>query len=631
MIEFDDAYKTDYNRSEKELCMVKLSMFAATGISLLFALSSCDMLNHENRESVNQPEQARSISSFSLTIENTSSSYVRDVVQMTLNRPTGAYAYTLMMNGYPIVNYNHVAFPLNSKSVSFNWNTTGFQDGQEAYFEYNVYYQNQNNARFSGSVTLTVMNHPGQGITAIPNNTNITGNTIPVFTNYQGQDIGRVEFFYDNNYAGSDSTQPYSYNIAVPVEDRGTHTVTAKVFESAGNSLIRTYSTSVFINNPISRPCTIGDFDGDGRTDAVSFEYYLNQSNLFYGKGYFFKAQSNGFDSGQEFLVSLPYGTTSVTLAGVADLNNDGKKEIVLEYKSALVTNWVVASFVNSNTFAQGIWTTTSSANAKAVGIKDTDGDGKPDLVIQFDSGDTRYWEARLSNGSSFVDPDPPWTSTQTTNVWSAGLADADGDGKADLLLCYIIGDTEYWQIRKSSGSSFIYKDNWSSTTTTNVSTHNNNMIVTDLTGDGKSDLIISYLHNNNIYWQVRPSTGTAYSAGPDWSSTGTLNAITRQFADFDGNGQPDMLIQYVHNDTIYWQIRPNMGNGRFEAGNNWTSTGTLGAEYLGVGDLDGDGKLDLYISFWDANANTRYLQVRKSTGSSFTYDPACAISISNL
>jgi hypothetical protein len=46
----------------------------------------------------------------------------------------------------------------------------------------------------------------------------------------------------------------------------------------------------------------------------------------------------------------------------------------------------------------------------------DVNGDNKDDLILQYDLGGTRRWQARLSNGSSFL-YNGDWTSTSTPGV----------------------------------------------------------------------------------------------------------------------------------------------------------------------------------------------------------------------
>src|SRR5581483_7226343 len=58
-----------------------------------------------------------------------------------------------------------------------------------------------------------------------------------------------------------------------------------------------------------------------------------------------------------------------------------------------------------------GNWTSSSETGVFAYSVADVNGDGKSDLVLQYDNGGMRYWQARLSTGSSF-DVSGDWTST---------------------------------------------------------------------------------------------------------------------------------------------------------------------------------------------------------------------------
>src|SRR5213078_4192066 len=102
------------------------------------------------------------------------------------------------------------------------------------------------------------------------------------------------------------------------------------------------------------------------------------------------------------------------------------------------------------------------------VGVEDVNGDAKADLVLQFDHNGYRYWEARLSNGSSFQYIGN-WAVTSTPDVNAVAVKDVNGDGKADLVLQFDHNGYRYWEARLSNGSSFQYIGNWAVTSTPDV------------------------------------------------------------------------------------------------------------------------------------------------------------------
>ncbi|MDZ8260190.1 VCBS repeat-containing protein [Nostoc sp. ChiQUE01b] len=68
--------------------------------------------------------------------------------------------------------------------------------------------------------------------------------------------------------------------------------------------------------------------------------------------------------------------------------------------------------------------------------MTDVNGDNRDDLILQYNYGGSRYWQARLSTGSSFA-YNGDWTSTTTPGVTVVGVADVNGDNRDDLILQY--------------------------------------------------------------------------------------------------------------------------------------------------------------------------------------------------
>src|SRR5438093_13704860 len=93
-----------------------------------------------------------------------------------------------------------------------------------------------------------------------------------------------------------------------------------------------------------------------------------------------------------------------------------------------------------------------STPNFNAVAVTDVNGDAKADLVLQFDHNGYRYWEARLSNGSSFQYIGN-WAMTCTPDVHAFTGKDIYGDSKTDLVLQFDQNGNCYCVSRPSNGS----------------------------------------------------------------------------------------------------------------------------------------------------------------------------------
>jgi hypothetical protein len=169
----------------------------------------------------------------------------------------------------------------------------------------------------------------------------------------------------------------------------------------------------------------IGDIDNDGRVDLAVASFNTNRLSLL-------RNTSTGgiitFAPKVDFVtLSNPYGIC------IGDLNNDGKKEIVVSYFSVAVVS------VFRNTSSAGTVSLlakvdfASGSNAYSVGITDLSGDGVPDLFCGNRGGASiSVFENISTTGSISLTPNVNIPSGSAPSRVVA--TDADGDGRPDLI-----------------------------------------------------------------------------------------------------------------------------------------------------------------------------------------------------
>ncbi|MFW3898427.1 DUF4347 domain-containing protein [Pseudomonas bharatica] len=296
--------------------------------------------------------------------------------------------------------------------------------------------------------------------------------------------------------------------------------------------------------------------------------------------------------------------TTNQMKYVVGDFNGDGRADILYQAAGAGGA-W---SFAQSN--ADGTFTIFSQASSMFAGLTLTDaatgganyhagdfnGDGRIDLLAAPVSGPTM--KLYLNTGSGFTSQDVSGPSFGVRTL----VGDFNGDGALDIL--YQTGGTgSSWALAVNSGGatpSFTTLTSasgaaWPFAGITLPDFNAYNYKAADVDGDGYTDLIhvasgmqMRYFRNNNgVFVDM-----TATAALPTVSVTRAI------VADFDGDGDADILYQTGNNGTVFRYIRND--NGTFvdvdQASSPFANVTLpdMNAQQFRVGDFDGDGDLDL-------------------------------------
>ena len=288
------------------------------------------------------------------------------------------------------------------------------------------------------------------------------------------------------------------------------------------------------------------------------------------------------------------------------DLDGDGKKDIV-------VTNYQNSSIsIYRNTSTEGVLDN-SSFDAKVdigvsslpfgVAIEDVDGDGKKDISVTNSLSNSilvfrNISTAGVLNIASFS----PAVSFATGDTpLGIVIADIDGDGKKDMVVS-----------NSSSASISIYRN--TSTTgnisagsfaarinfTTNFNPHG--VAVDDIDGDGKLDIAVTNYGENTISVFRNTSTPGSITASSLQSKidfvTG-LEPFSVAIADIDGDGKKDMIAACPGDNTL--SILHNtsttgvINETSFGSAINFaTSAFPL---YVAIADMNGDAKNDIIVT----------------------------------
>lgn len=285
-----------------------------------------------------------------------------------------------------------------------------------------------------------------------------------------------------------------------------------------------------------------GDLNGDGKADLVFGAPNQAPFTIALGNG-------DGTFNPQTLQVALPAAFFGgMVSAAIADLNGDGKADLVMSSNADLSsgTNVAVALGKGDGTFPSivlyPVLNSYDGFPTAAVAVGDVNGDGIPDIVTS--SGSILFGDGK----GGF----PTRKDYASSAIGSVMLADFDGDGITDIIVGN--GNADFL-----SGTALLANQ---------AATEISNPSMTVLFGKG----------------------GGAFVGAPVSAIGG---GETLAAADFDGDGFPDLAMTTV--GTAVTTILKGNGNGGFLPGVTLSTPGTVPLRVV-TADFNRDGKPDLGV-----------------------------------
>lgn len=254
-------------------------------------------------------------------------------------------------------------------------------------------------------------------------------------------------------------------------------------------------------------------------------------------------------------------------------------------------------------------------------GVPDTDGDGHGDLLIGAidETGPTVSGRAYLYSGATgsllhtLESPDADFGNS-VFGYALAGVPDADGDGRGDLLVGSSFSHPASRQVAylfSGATGTLIHRIQDPADDPSGLFAYLNIASVSDVDGDGRGDLVLPDFsangHNGAVYVFSGSSGNLLHTlTPPNTEEISLFGSATSGLPDLDGDGRGDIFVGDFNKDGEF----VNEGRGYVYSGATGELLHSLGSPTpevnghfgrsgAGLSDIDGDGVPDLVIGSW--------------------------------
>lgn len=254
----------------------------------------------------------------------------------------------------------------------------------------------------------------------------------------------------------------------------------------------------------------------------------------------------------------------------------------------------------------------------------DIDGNGEADILVY--DGNKLAWyntsNALRENIISSGHHDHGGTAPR-------GYGDLDGDGDLDVII------PGFWYANPGDGTGVWTEHTWPFIPVPDASYgRSTRSWITDIDGDGVMDIVYSHCDTggSHVYWLKNPGAGKDWQSNQlpdppvrrgDVEGTGSFHSLG--IADFNRDGYPDIFAGEQEDPDVYMEsdgLEAMKPRGLKERGVIWYNDGSTPPRFTPfvihldnpgwhdaqLGDVDGDGDVDIVSKIWNADGPSYHL-----------------------